>query len=65
MQPITRNYLTDQTVIVIDWQPLTQPENGDSTILGYHVIWKHSEASTWEDLIYPDVPYTETQARAT
>lgn len=65
MQPLTRNALTDPTVIVIDWLPLTSPADGDSPVLGYHVMWKHSDSETWSDLVYPDFPYIETTASAT
>lgn len=61
----TRNALTDPTMIVVDWLPFTAPQDGDSTILGYHVVWKHAASSEWSDLVYPDVPYTKTSATAT
>jgi len=60
MDPVIRNELTDQTVIVIDWTSLDQPENGGSQILGYHVVLKQVSSSEWTDLNYPDVPYTLT-----
>lgn len=52
-------------MIIIDWLQVISPQNGNSKILGYHAVWKLLTAGEWEDLIYPDVPYTDSQARAT
>ena len=64
MEAPTRNALTDERQVVIDWKAPVAPFDGDSTVESYHVMWKASSEDEWVDLIYPEFPYTWTFATA-
>lgn len=48
-----------QYELVIDWLPLSAPDNGDSDVTSYHLRWYHLEE--WKDLygIGPDATLVE------
>jgi hypothetical protein len=64
MEAPTRNSLTNERQVVIDWMAPVAPLDGDSTVESYHVMWKDSNEAEWVDLIYPEFPYTWTFATA-
>lgn len=51
-------------MIVIDWIPLSAPDNGDSDIIGYHVMWTLTTNQNWIDLNLPTTNYTNTTLNA-
>ena len=60
----TRNDLTNPQMIMIDWIALIAPDNGDSEILGYHVMWTLTSSQNWVDLNLPTTNYTNTRLYA-
>ena len=48
-----RNSLTTQHVIIVDWDALVPPDDGDSDVTQYHLQWLHE--GYWQDL-YGSMP---------
>jgi len=56
----TRNSETSGDKIVVDWSVLVAPDNGDSSILSYNLVWDDNTATVDQDLVGVSPYYTQT-----
>ena len=50
MGVVQRNAATTEITIIIDWNALSSPNNGDSEIIAYNLQWYKTALSDWVDL---------------
>lgn len=55
----TRDPLTSNTQLVVDWVALTSPQNGASPVLSYGVMWDQG-INSWTELVGISADFTGT-----
>lgn len=65
MQEPTRGSSTTIDQVEIDWLALEAPNNGDSTILSYNLIWDAGTGTVDQEVVGELVDFTETSTIVT
>lgn len=56
---------SDGQEIVVNWLPLSAPNNGDSTVLSYNLVWDAGTGTTDQNVIGFNNMFTGTQISVT